>query len=142
MVVFSPSESSEPRRVHYCLTLNMETVRALETPELFFRHSVIPQKTLPLLHAFVPCSQFLPVFCKRLFFRISCRYVWLQPDVPACTNYAVQLIKCCSWCWTNDSPKHVEPFNEKMKTVHKNLCIPLVYIHIEINLVAILGIAP
>ena len=31
---------------------------------------------------------------------------------------------------TNDSPKHVEPFNEKMKTIHKNLCSSLVYIHI------------
>ena len=31
---------------------------------------------------------------------------------------------------TNDSPKHVEPVNEKIKTVHKNLCISLVYIHI------------
>ena len=44
----------------------------------------------------------------------------------------VQLIKCCSWWWTNDSPKHVEPFNEKIKTIHKNLCISLVYIHIAI----------
>ena len=26
------------------------------------------------------------------------------------------------------SPKHVEPFNEKIKTIHKNLCISLVYI--------------
>ena len=54
---------------------------------------------------------------------------WLQPDVQACTNCAVQLIKCCSWWWTNDSPKHVEPFNEKIKNIHKNLCISLVYIH-------------
>ena len=28
------------------------------------------------------------------------------------------------------SPKHVEPFNEKIKIIHKNLCISLVYIHI------------
>ena len=42
---------------------------------------------------------------------------------------AVQLIKCCSWWWTNDSPKHVEPFNEKIKIIRKNLCISLVYIH-------------
>ena len=55
-----------------------------------------------------------------------------QPDVPACTNCTVQLIKCCSWWWTNDSPKHVRPFNEKIKTTHKNLCISLVYIHIAI----------
>ena len=32
----------------------------------------------------------------------------------------------------DDSPKHVEPFNEKIKTIHKNLCISLVYIHIAI----------
>ena len=56
-----------------------------------------------------------------------------QPDLPACTNCAVQLIKCCSWWWNNDSPKHVEPFNEKIKIIHKNLCISLVYIHIEIQ---------
>ena len=55
-----------------------------------------------------------------------------QPDVTACTNCAVQLIKRCSWWWTNDSPKHVEPFNEKIKIIHKNLCISLVYIHIAI----------
>ena len=48
----------------------------------------------------------------------------------ACANCTVQLIKCCSWLWTNDSPKHGEPFNEKIKTIHKNLCISLVYIHI------------
>ena len=30
------------------------------------------------------------------------------------------------------SPKHVEPFNEKIKIIHKNLCISLVYIHIAI----------
>ena len=45
-----------------------------------------------------------------------------------------QLIKCCSWWWTNDSPKHVEPFNERIKTIHKNLCISLVYIHIKLQL--------
>ena len=50
----------------------------------------------------------------------------------ACINCTVQLIKCCSWWWTNDSPKHVEPFNEKIKTIHKNLCISLVYIYTEI----------
>ena len=52
--------------------------------------------------------------------------------VHAGTNCTVQLIKCCPWWWTNDSPKHVEPFNEKMKTIHKNLCIAFVYIHIAI----------
>ena len=49
-----------------------------------------------------------------------------------CTNCTVQLIKCCSWWWTNDSPKHVEPINEKIRIIHKNLCISLVYIHIAI----------
>ena len=51
-----------------------------------------------------------------------------------CTNRAVQLIKCCPWWWTNDSPKHVEPFNEKIKIkiIHKNWCISLVYKHIAI----------
>ena len=43
-------------------------------------------------------------------------------------NCAVQLIKCCSWWWTNDSPKHLVPFNEKIKTIHKNLCVFLVLI--------------
>ena len=41
-------------------------------------------------------------------------------------------IKCCFWWWTNDSPKHVEPCNEKIKTINRNLCISLVYIHIAI----------
>ena len=27
------------------------------------------------------------------------------------------------------APKNVERFNEKIKTIHKNLCISLVYIH-------------
>ena len=54
-----------------------------------------------------------------------------QPFI-GCTNCTVQLIKCCSWWWTNDSPKHVEPVNEKIKTIHQNLCISLVYIHISI----------
>jgi hypothetical protein len=64
--------------------------------------------------------------------------VWIYPyghiragmdiSIPAlCTNDTVQIIKWCSWWWTNDSPKHVEPFNEKIKTIHKNLCISLVY---------------
>ena len=61
-----------------------------------------------------------------------CRYVWLQPDLPAYTNCTVQLIKCCSWWWTNDSPKHVAPFNKKIKIIHKNMCISLVYMHIAI----------
>ena len=60
------------------------------------------------------------------------RYVWQHPDVPVCTNCAVQLIKCCSWWWTNDSLKYVEPVNEKINIIHKNLCISLVYIHIAI----------
>ena len=38
----------------------------------------------------------------------------MQPDVPARTSCTVQLIKCCSWWWTNDSPKNVQPFNEKI----------------------------
>ena len=50
----------------------------------------------------------------------------------ACTSCTVQLIKCCCWWWTNDSPKHVQPFNEIIKATYKNLCISLVYIHIEI----------
>ena len=46
-----------------------------------------------------------------------------------CTNCIVQLIKCRSWWWTNDSLKHVEPINGKIKIIHKNLCVLLVYIH-------------
>ena len=56
-----------------------------------------------------------------------CQYVWLlygyrkdflypyssQMYRHKCTNCTVQLIKCCSWWWTNDSPKHVQPFNDK-----------------------------
>jgi hypothetical protein len=49
-----------------------------------------------------------------------------------CTNCTVQLIKCYSWWWTDDSPKHVEPFNEKIKIIHNNLCISLIYVHIAI----------
>ena len=33
---------------------------------------------------------------------------------------------------TNDSPKHVEPINEKIKIIHKKLCTSLVCIHIAI----------
>ena len=50
-----------------------------------------------------------------------------------CTNCTVQLIKSCSWWWTNDSSKHVEPFNEKIKAIHENTCIYLVYTHIAIE---------
>ena len=39
---------------------------------------------------------------------LLCRYVWLLYGYST-----VQLIKCCSWWWTNDSPKHVQPFNDK-----------------------------
>ena len=53
-----------------------------------------------------------------------------RPDVPACTNCAVQLIKCCSWWWINDSLKHAESFNEKIKTIHKNLCIKIMFLHV------------
>ena len=51
-----------------------------------------------------------------------------------CTNCTVQLIKCSSWWWTNDSPKHVQQFNEKIKIIHNNLCISLVYTHIPSQL--------
>ena len=30
------------------------------------------------------------------------------------------------------SPKHVEPFNEKIKIIYKNLCISLVYIRLPV----------
>ena len=33
---------------------------------------------------------------------------------------------------TSDIPKHVEKFNEKIKTIYKNLCMSLVYIHIAL----------
>ena len=65
-------------------------------------------------------------------------YVWLLYTavrlgyLHECTNCTVQLIKCCSWWWTNYSPKHVQPFNEKIKIIHKNLCISFVYTHIAI----------
>ena len=64
----------------------------------------------------------------------SCRYVWLLYGYrkDCSPSVSIQLIKCCSWWWTNDSPKHIEPFNEKIKIIHKNFCIPLVYIHISI----------
>jgi hypothetical protein len=70
----------------------------------------------------------------------TCRYLWLlygyshttpRRMVPAYTNCTVQFIKCFSWWWTNYSPKRVEPLNEKLKTIHKNLCISLVYVHIS-----------
>ena len=75
----------------------------------------------------------LYVFRTNLFVHHKEHGIIQQPDVPAYTNCTVQLIKCCSWWWTNDSPKHVEPFNEKIKTIHKNLCISLVYIHIALR---------
>ena len=52
-----------------------------------------------------------------------------------CTNCILQFIKSCSWWWTNDSPKHVEPINEKIKIIHKNLCISLLYIHIAQSII-------
>ena len=66
---------------------------------------------------------------------ISCTGTFLPVHLAARrtgTNVPVQLIKFCSWWWTNDSPKHVEPINEKIKIIHKNMCISLVYIHISI----------
>ena len=78
----------------------------------------------------------------------SCCYVWLlygyrkdwsflyphsiQMYQHECTNCTVPFIKCGSWWWTNDSLKLVEPINEKLKIIHKNLCITLVYIHTAI----------
>lgn len=70
MVVFSLSGSSNPRRVHYCLVLNTDTIRALETPEIFFRHNLTPQKTLPLLHVCVPCSH-LPLHSASTYLFVS-----------------------------------------------------------------------
>jgi hypothetical protein len=69
---------------------------------------------------------------RTLLHAVSKEYYWLQPDVPARTDCAVQRIKCCSCWWTNDIPKHVESVNEKIKIIHKNLCISLLYIHIAI----------
>ena len=66
----------------------------------------------------------------------TCRYVWLLYGYihTAARHTGIyqlhcQLIKRYSWWWTNDSPKHSEPFNEKIKIIQKNLRIPLVYIH-------------
>ena len=56
-----------------------------------------------------------------------------QPDVPVCTDCAVQLIKRCSWWWTNGSPKHVEPFNEKIRTIHKNLWISAIWCTLHVT---------
>ena len=42
-----------------------------------------------------------------------------------------------TWWWTNGSPKHVEPLNEKIKTIQKNVCISLVYIQIASGYVTV-----
>ena len=40
------------------------------------------------------------------------------------TNCTVQLNKCCSWWWTNDGPKHVQPHNEKID--YSQECVHLI----------------
>ena len=61
---------------------------------------------------------------------ISCTEQLVHASTSGCSQ--TYWHECCSWWWTNDSPKHVEPFNEKIKTIHKNLCISFVYIHTAI----------
>ena len=55
-----------------------------------------------------------------------------QQDAEILVNSLYFFIKWLCVFQTNDSPKHAEQFNEKIRTIHKNLCISLVYIHIAI----------
>ena len=54
-----------------------------------------------------------------------------QRDAQIPVNSLYFFVKWLYMFRTNDSPKHVHPFNEKIKTIHKNLCISLIYIHID-----------
>ena len=56
-----------------------------------------------------------------------------QRDAQILANSLYIFIKWLYMFRTNDSPKHVEPFNENIKTIRKNLCISLVYIHIGVK---------
>ena len=55
-----------------------------------------------------------------------------QRDAQILVNNLYFFIKWLYMFRTNDSPKHVEPFNKKIKIIHKNLCISLVRICIAI----------
>jgi hypothetical protein len=79
---------------------------------------------------------------KSLFFSLNdstcfgLSSVHRQQRLISCT---VQLVHSCRYVWLlygyrkDCSPKHVEPINEKIKIIHKNLCISLIYIHIQRN---------
>ena len=55
-----------------------------------------------------------------------------QRDAEILVNSPYFFIKLLCMFRTIISLKHTEPFNEKIKTIHKNLCILLVYIHIVV----------
>ena len=40
-------------------------------------------------------------------------------------------MRWCSWWWTGDSPKHVQPNNELINIIYKKCFISLVCLHIE-----------
>ena len=66
----------------------------------------------------------------RCMYRASYCNVYInQRDAQSFVNSLYFFVKWLCMFWTNDSPKHAEPFNEKIKTIHKTLCISLVYIH-------------
>ena len=52
-----------------------------------------------------------------------------QRDAQIIVNSLYFFVKWLYMFRTIISPKHVEPFNEKIKTIHNNLCISLVCIH-------------
>ena len=52
-----------------------------------------------------------------------------QRDAQILVNSLHFYVKWLYMFRTNDNPKHVQPFNVKIKTIHKNLCSSLVYIH-------------
>ena len=76
---------------------------------------------------------------KRMHFIWRCMYcasycnVYTnQRDAQILVNNLYFFVKWPYMFRTNDSPKHVKPFNEKIKIIHKNLCTSLVCLHIAI----------
>ena len=64
----------------------------------------------------------------------TCRYVWLLYSIQTYRHVPIAPCNLLNVApdVANDSPKQVEPVNEKIKTIHKNLWISLDYIHIAI----------
>ena len=98
-----------------------------------FRTIISPSSRASFNKLYSAIGTFMPVHLTAVWIQQGLYPHSSQTYQHECTNCTVQLIKCCPWWWTNDSPKYVEPINKKIKIIHKNLCSSLVYIHIAIR---------